>query len=118
MSNLVSHSFLSTPECDWHYWSQQGKTLANLGHYSDALRCFERSLALYPKDPEALVFQGVILIHLEQYEEALAALNRALQIDPHHIEALVFRGAALNYLGQYEQCYTSYHQALTLSHIQ
>jgi Flp pilus assembly protein TadD len=93
-------------------WYEQGRALANLGKYVEALDCFDRAVLRCPDDPELWVFRGVTLIYLEQYEAALTSCDRALSISPTDPEAWVFRGVALQRLGRYRESYNSYDQAL------
>lgn len=93
-------------------WFEKGEQLANFGKYTEALTCFNQTVAIQPLDNAAWVFRGVVLIHLHRYEEALYSCEKALEIQPTDKQAWLFRGAALNRLGHYKQSYNSYDKAL------
>ncbi|MEB3359400.1 MAG: tetratricopeptide repeat protein [Synechococcales bacterium] len=104
--------FHQSPDHEYRFLRQQGETLANLGHYLQALECFRQALALRPDAADVWIFQGVTQLHLKQYDAALASCNRAVELEPRNREAWIFRGVALNYLGLYDECYSSYDRAL------
>ena len=102
----------------------QGKSLANLGHYADALAAFEQAIAAHSSRTQAgnahmltalWVFRAVVLLHLQAYDDALTSCDHALALEPRNVEALVFRGVALNYLERYQDSYASYAKAMGLA---
>lgn len=93
-------------------WYRQGAELANLGHYAEALVCFDQALAIRPEDHAAWVFRGVMLLHLGRHEAALESCNQALMLCPTDTEAWIFRGVALHRLGHYREAYASYERAV------
>lgn len=119
MGQTIDSNASSNNEVDADLFYQQGESLANLGHYAEALVAFDRAIAAHQvnktKVAATWVFRAVVLIHLQAYEEALVSCERALKLEPKHMEALVFRGVALNYLGQYQDSYTSYAKAIGLA---
>jgi len=81
----------------------------------EALRCFERAIALQPKADEAWLFTGMVYLSLGRPEEALDALehdqrtgvSRALRED--------LRGDALAGLGRLKDARLSYRRALLVN---
>lgn len=105
---------------DADLFAQQGESLANLGHYSEALTAFDQAIAAHHSNPTkraaTWVFRAVVLLHLQVYDDALVSCDRALELEPRHVEAWVFRGVALNYLERYQDSYDSYAKAISLAH--
>ncbi len=79
---------------------------------SEALRCFERALALEPRATSAALFKGMIYLELGECQEALAALEAAHP--DQHSRALRehLRGDALHNLGRLQEACTAYRDAL------
>lgn len=92
-------------------WYRRGEVLANLGHYSEALRNFEEALALEGGNWDALLYSAVCLIHLQRPQEALTRCDRILSQNPNHAQAWMFRGVALHRLGHYSESYACYSHA-------
>jgi tetratricopeptide (TPR) repeat protein len=68
-------------------YQQRGLAYLQAGQYPDALRDFERAMALNPKDSNALVGRGTLHARTGNPERALADLDRAVEIDPSYAEA-------------------------------
>ena len=64
----------ATQKCN--VWSLKGDILFIMNRYSDALDCYDNSLALNIS-PSILTHKGLVLNKLERYEEALTCCNRA-----------------------------------------
>ena len=119
MGHTVGSDTYRTESVDADTFYQQGESLANLGHYPEALEAFDRAIAAHPPRDTKLaatwVFRAVVLIHLQSYDEALVSCDRALAVEPRNVEAWVFRGVALNYLENYPDSYASYAKAMKLA---
>lgn len=73
------------------------------GDFTNALLCFEASLALVPDRVSTLGNLGATLIKLGQPEAALAHLTRVLALDANDVDALSHSCLALADLGQYTE---------------
>jgi len=89
-----------------------GIALHELGRSTEALACFERSLALAPDNPETLYNRGNVLMALQRNDTALASYDRALAIRPDHATAHNNRGNALLALQRPAEALASFDRAL------
>ena len=96
-------------------WINRGSSLANLGRYEEAVRCFDRALCLSPSSVMALDNKGTGLEMLGRHEEAIACFDEALRLDPCNPSAWSHKGATLDSLGRYEQALQSQNRALELN---
>ena len=97
-------------------WTQLG-----LHHFEcfnqpeEALRCFERALALLPTAPETWLFMGMVFLRLERYPEALDAIEH----DRRNGSSLALhedlRGDALYGVGRHKEARMAYLRSLKLS---
>jgi len=61
-------------------WNNKGNTLARLGHYEEALRCYEKALEIDPNYRGSWVNKGYVLAKLGRYDEAAKCADRALRL--------------------------------------
>jgi len=83
-----------------------GDSLAYEGRYEESLRCFEKSIALSPNDPQLWAFYtygALALLFKEDYEEALSWLDRARSIPNYQYWTNAHRVVAFAYLGQIDE---------------
>jgi tetratricopeptide (TPR) repeat protein len=64
---------------------------------TEALRYFDKILAINPKNITALTSKGIALNYLGNHTGAILYYDKALAIDPKNICALNDKGIALNY---------------------
>lgn len=81
----------------------------------EALRCFDRALALQPDAPEAWLFTGMVYVHLGRCQEALDALERDPRNGGSRSLREDLRGDALTGLGRFKEARLSYRRALKLN---
>lgn len=67
-------------------------TYADAGKYSDAVLDLDASLAIEPKNPDALAFRASARRHLNDVEVALVDAEQSVALDPHNIIGLLERG--------------------------
>ncbi len=96
------------------YFSNLGVALRQLGRPDEALRSFERALALKPDFAEAFINRGNAQRDLKRLDEALASYDQALARQPDHAEALISRGSTLQALGRPDNALACYDRALVL----
>jgi predicted O-linked N-acetylglucosamine transferase (SPINDLY family) len=93
---------------------QRGNELLRRGELQGALECFERALALDPRDAVALTDCGTVLQELRRPEQAIAHYDRALRIAPASAVAYNNRGNALRTLRRYGEALESLEAALRI----
>ena len=88
--------------------------MSDLKRLDEALRSYDRALALKPDYVEALTNRGVVLADLKRSDEALQSYDRALALKPDDVEALYNRGTTLNGLQRHDEALEYYDRALAL----
>jgi tetratricopeptide (TPR) repeat protein len=83
-------------------------------HYAQALACFDRALALAPRESGWWYWKGVTLCTMERYEQALDCFDRALAIIPDDPASADYRAYSLLSLGRNEEALAAYERALAL----
>jgi len=76
-------------------WYKKGRKLAVTKEYQEALKTFDRAIALRPKYAEAWANRCWALTNLGEYEEGLVSCDRALDITPNYAWAMGYRALAL-----------------------
>jgi len=67
-------------------------TYADAGKYAEAILDLDASLAIEPKNSDALAFRASARRHLNDVEVALVDAEQAIALDPHNIIGLLERG--------------------------
>jgi protein O-GlcNAc transferase len=91
---------------------ERGLRFASKGHYRDALRCFDKVLAMAPAHLGALNSRGDCLALLGQHEQALAAYDKLLGSRPFDIGARNNRASALKSAGRLDEAVAEYEAVL------
>lgn len=91
---------------------QEYESFNNAG---EALRCFDRALALNPRASQAWLFTGMVQLKCGQPREALAALEKASEADSSATLRSHLKGDALFGLKRFEEARTEYRSALKLA---
>ena len=90
----------------------KGQALLHLGQVEEALRCFERAIALDPGNAEALIKRGMALEKLHKMEQALDSYDRAIAADSSMTVAYLHKGAVCNRLQRFQEALACYEKAL------
>lgn len=84
-----------------------GRALAELavqageiGSFEEAVRLWDRLLAIAPDNVEAMFNKGYALIKLQRHQEALAISQKVLELEPGHKEAAFNYGTSTLYVGK------------------
>lgn len=97
-------------------WTQLGlHEFECFGRPEEALRCFERALALRPNSPETWLFKGMVYDNLGRYQESLDALERDTRSDGSSALREDLRGDALSGLGRFKEARLAYRKALKVT---
>ena len=97
-----------------HDWCNKGNSLAALGHLQEAITCYDRALAVTPRDAVALNNKGRCLSDLERSEEAMICFDHALFLNPRSLHAWNDKANLLAKAGRFEEAIYYYDHALTL----
>lgn len=83
--------------------------------YKRALKHFNKTLKIDPKDLDALLNKGLCLIYLEKYKKAELYLNKVLKIDQENVLALSLKGYCFNLQGKNQNANDCINKALTIN---
>lgn len=92
----------------------QGWTLDDFGKTDEAIKYFDRALAINQSDTDSLYAKGYALDSLGRYEEAVKYYDKALAIDPDDVDALYNKGGILFDLGKYQEAIRYYDRILSI----
>lgn len=95
-------------------WYGKGSVLVATGQAQDAVRCFDRALALNPANEVAWVNKGTALTRLGRMNDALRCYNSAIKVNPRYEVAWNNKGNALARVGKHEWALQCYDRALEL----
>jgi len=97
---------------DFSAWTQLGlHEFECFNQPDEALRCFDRALALQPEAPEAWLFRAMVYLHLGRFEDALDAAARDLRTGQTTALRDDVRGDALHALGRFKEARLAYRRA-------
>jgi protein O-GlcNAc transferase len=109
---LLGEAFKIDPAPETIY--NRGCALQNLRRDEEALRCFQRAIALKPDFLDALVNCGISQLALRRYADALESFDKVLSTIPADAEAWNNRGNALLELGRLAEALASFDKAIAL----
>ena len=95
---------------------KSGEGYMKAGRYEEALKEFDRVIALNGNHDLALAHHGAAYLGLKQYDEALADFNKALKLREDNIYALVNRGITYRNKGQYDEALADFTKSRTLGY--
>ena len=83
--------------------------------YRSALEDFNRVLAVYPNDMQALENRASCYMELKRYEEAITDANEIIAADRTALGALMVRGKAYWWISRYDDAISDYTAAIALN---
>ena len=92
-------------------WTEMGNAQAGRGEFREAVRSYDRAIALDAYNPDIWYNRALALSGLGEYEEALRCYQRAANLRPFDPDIWQSRGAVLSSLGRYEDALESYDRA-------
>jgi len=97
---------------DFAAWTQLGlHEFECFNQPDEALRCFDRAVALQPEAPEAWLFRAMVYLHLGRFEEALNAADHDLRTGQTAALREDVRGDALHALRRFKEARLAYKRA-------
>lgn len=95
-------------------WYNKGAALVALGQIDEGFACFDKALALDPRDTKTWCAKGFCFFELERHEDALGCFEKALAVDPKDAVAWVNKAGALKQLGRHVDALACYESALAI----
>ncbi len=92
----------------------RANALAMLGRLDQAIKAYERCVALDPAHGSAQYNRATVLVQLQRWPEALAGLDKTLSISPAMADAWNNRAGVLQMMGRYDEALASIQQVLRL----
>jgi tetratricopeptide (TPR) repeat protein len=112
--DLMRRKTEENPE-DFSAWTQLGlHEFECFNQPEEALRCFDRALALQPEAPEAWLFRGMVYLNLGRFEEALEAVEHDRRTGGTAALREDIRGDSLHSLGRFKEARLAYRRAAKL----
>ncbi|MDY6781947.1 MAG: tetratricopeptide repeat protein [Cyanobacteriota bacterium] len=90
----------------------RGETYRLMGRYEDALRDFDKAIAIDSEYKWAIASRGETYRLMERYEEALKDFDRAIELDPQYEWAIANRGNTYFLMKRYEEALKDYDRAI------
>lgn len=106
---LDQHPFLLTA------WNSLGNLYMSQENYTQAIQCYDYSVAIDHKFEPALVNLGHAYYSLEKYDSAITFFEEALQLNPTDEEVYLYSGLCFFELELYEKALTQYEKALQIN---
>ena len=97
-------------------WVKKGKALYDQKKYDEAIKCYDKSLELVPKDSNVWSLKGIALDKLGKYEEAIKCYDKSLELGTKDNHVWAIKGNALDKLGKYEEAIKCYDKSLELGY--
>lgn len=90
----------------------KGEILLDMERWEEALKCFQESLAMEPKNAEAHLKKGIALERLNRLEHSLDSYEEAVRLNPSRAFAYVYKARVLAALHRYDEALSVYDSAL------
>ncbi|MGB8637324.1 MAG: tetratricopeptide repeat protein, partial [Pseudolabrys sp.] len=95
-------------------FNDHGNALLELDRAAQALKSYNRAIAIDPNFAEALNNRGNALARLRQFEEAVTSFDKAISINPDYARAYYNRGNSLRALKKLTEALASYDRAIAI----
>ncbi|MEO8326015.1 MAG: serine/threonine-protein kinase, partial [Nitrospirota bacterium] len=96
-------------------WSNKGNSLTRLGHFEEAIGCFEKAIEFDSQDAFVWTNMGVAYSRKGNFNEALRCFNQALNLNPREAGAWNNKGLCLNDLNCLDEAIGCFDRALQLA---
>lgn len=93
-------------------WNSKGLVLKASGRFTEALVCYERTLAVDSRRADVWCNKGAVFHGQGRPDEALSCFETATTLDPQDLKAWCNRGVALRAIGRVEEAIACYEKAL------
>ena len=102
-----------------NYAVKIGIALERSGNLKEAIKYYDKALALYPNSRGSTGIMEAIgdaLYLLGKYNEAIRSYDKALALQPNNPDLLINKGNALLHIANYSGAIENYDKALTVAH--
>ena len=103
-----------TPENEFGYYGMGGALMLE-NNYSEALKFFDKSIAIRSDYVDALNNRGTVRHHLGDFKGALEDYNKTISLKPDYSDAYYNRGISLSCLGRFKEAINDYDKAIQLN---
>lgn len=93
---------------------EEGNRLFEDSKYEEAMRAYDKVLAIRPKYAEAWEKKGNALGKLGRHQEAVESYDKALALNPNELVTWILRGFELGHLNRLQEVVVSYDKALAI----
>ncbi|HKS36204.1 MAG TPA: tetratricopeptide repeat protein [Verrucomicrobiae bacterium] len=112
-ASTVSHSSADTEHrSEVSVLLGKGQSLVNLGQIEEAIECFNKAIALDPKNSDVFVKKGLAMERMQKMEEAIESYDRAIALNDSFTLAYLYKGAVCNKLQRFREALECYEKAL------
>ena len=91
-----------------------GASCCNLLMYNDALKNYNKAIAIYKENTTYFLERARAYNTLKQYANAISDLNETLKLKSQFVEAYLLRGIALYYTGELNDALEDFNNAIRL----
>jgi len=114
-ASKYSEALAETAEPTSGTWVERGAALAKANNHPDALRCYERALAIQPDFTDAWVFKGDSLFAIGRYQEADRCYQVALGKRPADKSVAKKRADTMAKLGEIDKATSIYPEKMEMA---
>jgi len=114
-SGLLATSGSFPTSDSWSSWNEKGRAQAHRGECREAIKSFDRAIALNPSSAMLHMNRGSAFLYLGELHEALEEFNKAVTLDPAYPELLLNRAQARSGLGDWKGAVQDFEVALSLA---
>lgn len=96
-------------------WNNKANELLNKGMYDEAVKCYDKAIAIDPNSSALWNNKGVALHDMGEADKALECYNKSIGIDSDNAIAWIGRGAVLHGLKKYNEALVCYNKAIEIN---
>lgn len=95
-------------------WNNKGNSLAHLGRFEDAIRCYDKAIELDSLLAPNWYNKENCLNKLGRFEEAVRCCDKAIELDPQDAKAWNNKGKCLSHLGLFDESIQCFDKAIKI----
>jgi tetratricopeptide (TPR) repeat protein len=97
------------------YHFNLSRAFEEAGQLDEAVRCYRKTITLWPDNPDVYANLGNVLQELRRLEEAAVCFRKAIELEPGFAEAHTNLGNTLRDIGQLDEAVICSHRAIELA---